>query len=325
MNIDSTGVTSGTHSPRHLARFARQWGYRCDLSSLAGDALSHDADLPVAEGVLSAMELPCGVRFCAQNLVVSRDNERAAIISQSLTIILTLSGQPTRYRLGSTDHILRPEAAVVIAAADSARLSGGYRKGDYSRSLVLHASPDNIGDDDLAERLYRRLSKTEIKPLPASSRVRALAGELFTACHTGPIARILAESCALELLARGLVDDTSRNAVSSTSICARDVVSIQRVRDKLLSNLKEDHSLCDLARLAGMSVTSLKEKFSSVVGQSVFEFLRDQRLERARRGLKNEGWTVKQAAYAVGYAHPSNFSTAYRKRFGIAPGQARAG
>jgi AraC-like DNA-binding protein len=68
-----------------------------------------------------------------------------------------------------------------------------------------------------------------------------------------------------------------------------------------------------------MSVSSLKAKFPLAVGQSVFGFLRSQRLERARRGLQYEGWTVKQAAYFVGYAHPSNFATAYRRKFGAAP------
>ena len=212
----------------------------------------------------------------------------------------------------------------MVTAADYARLSAEYRQGDQSRSFVLYTSPDRIDDDDLAEQLYRKLNTTDIKPLSVNDRVRALTNELFTACHTGPIEQLLAESCALEILARGLSDDIPYYGVSRMGMSTGDVAGIQRVRELILSNIKADHRLCDLARVAGMSVTSLKSKFSSIVGQSVFEFLRNQRLERAQKGLKDEGWTVKQAAFAVGYAHPSNFSTAYRKRFGITPLQTRS-
>ena len=62
-----------------------------------------------------------------------------------------------------------------------------------------------------------------------------------------------------------------------------------------------------------------KVKFAAVFGQPIFAFLRDLRLERAFEGLQSEGWTVSQAAYFVGYRHPSSFSEAFRRKFGVAP------
>ena len=77
----------------------------------------------------------------------------------------------------------------------------------------------------------------------------------------------------------------------------------------------------DLARDAGVSVTTLKTKFNAAFGQSVVAFLRDVRLERAREGIVGEGWTVSQAAYLVGYKHQSSFSTAFHRKFGIWPSE----
>lgn len=167
------------------------------------------------------------------------------------------------------------------------------------------------------------VAATAIRPLAVSERLRSLAVEIFASCHAGPVMRLLAESCALELLARSLTDGAPPGAASDSGVHARDIARIQRVREKLVADLAEDHRLCDLARLAGMSVSSLKAKFPRVVGQSVFAFLRDQRLDRARFGLEAEGWTVKQAAYFVGYAHPANFTRAYRRKFGTVPLESR--
>ena len=325
----NTGASSSIRGRQSVGDFryiARRWGYDFEVSSIADDAADHNEQRgeaqPIVEGVVTAVELPCGVKFCANDLVVSRDNERAAIIPRSLNIILELDAGPGLYRMGAAECSLSSGCAAVVTAAQSAKLAGHFRQGDRSRSLVLQVCPYRIQDEDLMEQVHRSIADTGIRLLPVNSRLRSLTNEIFAACHAGPVARLLAESCALELLARCLAVKVPPNTASDIGVHARDIVRIERVRDTLISELARDHRLCDLARLAGMSVSSLKVKFRLVVGQSVFEFLRDQRLERARSGLKDEGWTVKQAAYFVGYAHPNNFATAYRRKFGSSPRQA---
>jgi AraC-like DNA-binding protein len=323
MSISSAPPARRRRSLSDLGHIAQRWGYGYEVSSVGDADMSDDEDPPITEGALAAVELPCGVKFCANDLVASRDNERTAIIPRSLTVILELDGGATRYSLDSSDCSPSSGCVTLVTAADCAKLTGCYRRGDRSRSLVLQACPLDIPDEALEDEVHRGIATTAIRSLAVNDRLRLLANELFAACHVGPITRLLAESCALELLARSLSVEAPTNVASYTGVHARDVVRIQRVRDHLVSELTADHRLCDLARLAGMSVSSLKAKFPLVVGQSVFEFLRDQRLERARSGLEAEGWTVKQAAYFVGYAHPSNFATAYRRKFGAVPREAR--
>lgn len=301
------------HSARGLADVARRWGYGCDVDAA-------DDDAPLAEGVLSTLELSCGVKVCATDLVATRDNERAGIISRTLTIVLVLDGDPIRYALdGRREQIFWPGRAAIVTATGDARLSGRHRRGERSRSLVLQANPRDMDDDALGAHVDGKLAETVLAPLRIGDRLQALAHDLMAAHHAGPVARLLAESCALELLARGLAAELA----ADSALHPRDANRVLRVRDKLVAAPAEDHRLGDLARLAGMSVSSLKAKFPRVVGQSVFDFLRSQRLEHARRGLEREGWTVKQAAHFVGYAHPSNFTAAYRRKFGAAPRDAR--
>lgn len=69
----------------------------------------------------------------------------------------------------------------------------------------------------------------------------------------------------------------------------RDVTRVLKVRDKPVSELDSNHCLGDLARDVGTSVSALKSKFQAVMGQSMFAFLHDQRLTRARQGLESEG------------------------------------
>ena len=67
-----------------------------------------------------------------------------------------------------------------------------------------------------------------------------------------------------------------------------------------------------------------QRQFRAVYGTTVFDHLRDCRLQRARHALEHDGLTVGQAAVLAGYTSAANFATAYRRRFGMPPKLARA-
>lgn len=314
---------SSRHSARRLAEIARHWGYGCEVrSDAAADPRTADSRVLV-EGPLATTELAGGVKLCASDLVAVADNERIGVLRRSLTVIVMLGGDRSDYGLGPGKTLsLAPNEAAVVASLEGARLTGRYRCGRRYRSLVLQMSPETLEDDELAGQLDRLLRANCLRPLALSGRLQALANELFSPASSGTVGRLLAESCALEILARALSPSDRPAPRAAGQLPPRDLAKMLRVRDKLVAEVGGDHRLCDLARLAGVSVSTLKSKFPAAVGQTVFEFLRDQRMERARLGLEREGWSVKQAAYFVGYSYPANFSAAYRRRFGLPPSSA---
>jgi AraC-like DNA-binding protein len=69
-----------------------------------------------------------------------------------------------------------------------------------------------------------------------------------------------------------------------------------------------------------MSPSTLRAKFRAAYQCSVFSWLRERRLEVAREQLAR-GCSVQQAAHCVGYRHATNFATAFRERYGVAPSE----
>jgi AraC-like DNA-binding protein len=55
------------------------------------------------------------------------------------------------------------------------------------------------------------------------------------------------------------------------------------------------------------------------VESTVVEFLRLRKLERARHALESGEISIGEAAFLAGYATPANFTTAFRRAFGIPP------
>ena len=97
-----------------------------------------------------------------------------------------------------------------------------------------------------------------------------------------------------------------------------DVARIHYAGDLLRQRLSDPPSLLELARLIGLNDYKLKQGFRQVFNTTVFGYLTQRRMEKACQ-LLVQRHTVAVVAAAVGYASPTAFSGAFRRRFGISP------
>ena len=81
--------------------------------------------------------------------------------------------------------------------------------------------------------------------------------------------------------------------------------------------------LTDLAHQVGTNPRSLNTAFRSHLGNTVFGYLREFRLKEAHRLLVETALPIQQIALRVGYPQATNFTTAFRERFGVSPRQLR--
>lgn len=95
---------------------------------------------------------------------------------------------------------------------------------------------------------------------------------------------------------------------------------VQKVIGILKENLAESLSLEEIGRRVGCSHFHLSRIFSQEMGKSIFQCLRELRLERAAELLRMKKWSVTQVALEVGYSSASHFSTAFHDAFGCCPG-----
>jgi transcriptional regulator GlxA family with amidase domain len=91
-----------------------------------------------------------------------------------------------------------------------------------------------------------------------------------------------------------------------------------------MSDLAEVPALGELASRLGTHEKRLSRVFREHTGRSVFEFVREARLAKARRLLCESALSVEEVAHAVGFSGAANFSTAFRERFGASPTRYRS-
>lgn len=294
----------------------------CDRYSLAANEPASEEEPRLFDGQLRTQAMSSGINLSTANIRALRDSDHAVVFPRSLSLVISLEGRPSEVNAGSGREkvILQPGEAALFSFSDEEQTEGRYIAGHCSKSILMQLRPGMIFDDALAEFVERRVRSSEMISLGNNKRVNALSQQLFSDNLTGAVGRLLAESYALELVARTIQSIEDAAERFSHVVKEADRRRMAKVRQLIIDEPGAAHSLQSLAREAGVSVSGLKTKFRQVYDQSVFAFLHDVRMDTARSGIELEGWTVTQAAHFTGYSHASNFSAAFLKYFGRSPG-----
>ena len=85
------------------------------------------------------------------------------------------------------------------------------------------------------------------------------------------------------------------------------------------THLDQELSLKMLAGHFSMSVSNIQRRFKQSYNMTINGYIRLRRLEIARQHLERGLVSITEAAYEAGYQHPSNFTNAFKKTFGVPP------
>jgi signal transduction histidine kinase/DNA-binding response OmpR family regulator/ligand-binding sensor domain-containing protein len=97
---------------------------------------------------------------------------------------------------------------------------------------------------------------------------------------------------------------------------------MEQVMKVINENLSEPElSVEFLAKQVGLSRTQLHRRMKEITGLSCGDFIRNIRMKEAARLLKEGDIYISQICYAVGYANPTHFSTAFKKYYGVTPSE----
>lgn len=102
-----------------------------------------------------------------------------------------------------------------------------------------------------------------------------------------------------------------------------DKERIWYAREYLLKNMANPPSLKQLARVSGINEFKLKKGFKELFQQTAYEYLSDVRLEIAKNDLLEHKKTVSQIAFELGYSSLQHFSNAFKRKYGLSPGQVK--
>lgn len=100
---------------------------------------------------------------------------------------------------------------------------------------------------------------------------------------------------------------------------AEQVRLIREIHDYLLSHMDQRITIEGLCHLYPINPTTLKEVFKDVYGTSIAAHLKEHRMEKAARLLRETDASVAEVARQVGYESQSKFTAAFKDQYGYLP------
>lgn len=94
---------------------------------------------------------------------------------------------------------------------------------------------------------------------------------------------------------------------------------LRRAMEFMTENLYRDVHLEEIAQQAGLSAFHFAREFRATAGQTPYQYLLDQRIERAKTLLRTRTNAVQEIALETGFSSATNFARAFRQRVGVTP------
>ncbi len=129
---------------------------------------------------------------------------------------------------------------------------------------------------------------------------------------------LLVESLGITLMvqfARYISDHTKAEAIHRGGLSRRH---LRLITDAVEGELKCP-SLSDLSRISGLSLRHLTRAFKQTTGTTVFNYVEQVRLDKAKALLADTDLLMKDIAYRLGFSCASSLSVAFRKLSGECP------
>ncbi|PZV20751.1 MAG: hypothetical protein DCF21_04010 [Leptolyngbya sp.] len=150
--------------------------------------------------------------------------------------------------------------------------------------------------------------------------IQLVLQQILNCPYTGSIQQVYLEGKALELIALQTAQwiDSGPSRLPQR-LKPSDIDRIHQAREFMAQRLDDPPSLLDLAQAVGLNDCTLKRGFRQVFGTTVFGYLRQQRLIKARQLLQDTEMSVAEVTCQVGYSHAGHFAAAFKREFGVSP------
>lgn len=136
----------------------------------------------------------------------------------------------------------------------------------------------------------------------------------------GVVTSIFLESRSLDLLALLAAEFQEGRALAYPALPRSHAFDgIVAVREKIDRDPSVVLTIAALAAEFAISPSKLKQDFLAAFGIGLGRYIVERRLLLGRELIEMHSISVSEAAYRIGYAHPANFTAAFRRHFGYPP------
>ncbi|WP_456312275.1 helix-turn-helix domain-containing protein [Pseudomonas shirazensis] len=229
---------------------------------------------------------------------------------------------PTAFK----DVVSAMSGNITFLSAEDNRAKIGFKKDLVYNTFDIHLPLDLLtkyeGEsktmDNFLNNIQKDVSSTLVKnEIKISAKIFGVMQDIKNCFYKGLTRKIYMESKIYELIA--LSHHSLDNEKETINLAGNDIEKIKFAAQLIRENIDHPFTIIELARKVGVNQTKLKEGFKSVFGDTVFGYLQEIRMNKARHYLSDTTLSIQEISHLSGYQNVSNFSIAFKRIFGYPP------
>lgn len=159
-------------------------------------------------------------------------------------------------------------------------------------------------------------------PLPIMPETKLIIQDILCCQRAGYLKKLFIEAKVIELFLHQVEQFEQINGKGiSASLRKSDIEKIHQVKAVIEQKMDEPFSLLDLSRMVGINDFKLKKGFREIYGTTVFGYLHDLKMQRAKQMLLNLDTTISEVSRLAGFKNQTHFTVAFKRKFGVVPGK----
>jgi AraC-like DNA-binding protein len=214
----------------------------------------------------------------------------------------------------------------IFVSSSNMELELSFTAGTKMKRIGIYLSPQWIAghfdaDTKMQIEMLTNLDLDQINKLLITDEMQEKLSRIFETNFNKESEKLALKSriiILLEYFFSAYINDSLQ--ISNKKIIPdEDIIRLQNV-EELLKNeeLERFPSISNLARIAHMSSTKLKQRFKQVYGLRLYEFYNKRRLNKAKE-MMLKGISAKEAGFSIGFTDVSNFTKAFKREYGCTP------
>ncbi|WP_159064998.1 helix-turn-helix transcriptional regulator [Thaumasiovibrio subtropicus] len=276
------------------------------------------------QGKVTNLYLEKGLFFHSKDIYRTADVFLERVPSEGLTIVIPLAGKvDVNYghaRLQTARHChASPVIASMVNLTSDSLVSGVGEAGSHDRNLLVRIEPEWL------EGRHQSLESPQVSQLIHGKRALHQAKLPSHLVHLAEaVNQLPGQGVAERQVMASFVELLWQFLAGLESLPldnARAFRSTTRLQMFLQSGEADYLSVAEIGEQLGMSVATLQRHCRAAFGQSLVNYLKHRRLQRAHDAMCQEGLSLIEASLLAGYDYPANFVTAYKRYFGQTPKQ----
>ncbi|MXN92329.1 helix-turn-helix domain-containing protein [Flavobacterium sp. Sd200] len=242
---------------------------------------------------------------------------RQMFFSQSNRRFCIPHGHQNLFYIPDPEFYIEPEAN----DEENISLQIQFNEGYFKRLIPINAPLFHNFATNLNNRRFAALNPT---PAATTPKMLGILNDIVHCERTGIIKQLHLEANILKLLQYQFEQyEESVERKEYSFVKDYDIDKLFQAKKIIEQNITHPYPLLELAHKTGLNDYKLKKGFKELFGNTVFGYLHELRMQKAREMLFDSQMSIAEIAEYCGYAYIPSFIKAYKQKYGLTPKKMR--